>query len=333
MREERQAPDKTSPVAVWKEEDMIGGQRVGAMVIILRTRGCWWAKKSGCTMCGYNIESFDDLTADDLRSQIAKVAVKYDGEKMIKVYTSGSFLDENEIPPEVRDLFFETFRNADKILFESRPEFITPEALKKLPKDKCIVALGLETESDEIRARCIRKGFTRDDILKAAGNLRSAGIPIRTYLILKPPFLTERQAIDDTLRSIAFAAGFSDSISINPLNVQAGTVVEDMWKRGDMRSPWIWSLVETLREGKKLTDVRIMSAPSGGATPRGVHNCGKCDRKILDGVERFSFSQKVEDLEGLDCECRLRWKAEVELQGVMRTAADMSRHIEDEPEL
>ncbi|MCE5296431.1 MAG: archaeosine biosynthesis radical SAM protein RaSEA [Euryarchaeota archaeon] len=333
MREERQAPDKTSPVTVWKEDDMIDGQRVRAMVVILRTKGCWWAKKGGCTMCGYNVESLDDLTSDDLRSQISKAALKYEGERMVKVYTSGSFLDENEMPSDVRDVLFETFAKADKVLFESRPEFITEEMLAKLPKGRCVVALGLETESDDVRSKCIRKGFRRADIEKAAENLKAAGIPIRTYLILKPPFLTEKQAMDDTIRSIAFASSFSDSISINPLNVQSGTVVEDMWRRGDLRPPWLWSLVETLREGKRLTSVRVMSAPSGGATARGAHNCGKCDRKVLDAVERFSFSQNLDDLEGLDCECRVRWRAEVDLQGVMRTTVDMSRHIEDEPEL
>ncbi|QLH75358.1 MAG: archaeosine biosynthesis radical SAM protein RaSEA [Methanomassiliicoccales archaeon] len=333
MRAERQDLDRTSPVTIWKEYDMIGDKKVRAMVIIFRTRGCWWARKGGCTMCGYNVESLDDITKEDLISQIEKASKRYEGEEMVKVYTSGSFLDDNEFPPEVRDLLFITFAGTERILFETRPEFVTEKTLASIPKDRCYVALGLETCDDKVRARCIKKGFTKEDYQRAAGLLKINCVPVRTYLILKPPFLTEKQAMNDVICSVEFAAPYSDSISINPLNIQAGTPVEEVWRRGDLRPPWLWSLVEVLKRCRSMTDVRIMSAPSGGGTPRGVHNCGICDRKILDAIERFSFSQHLEDLNGLECPCKAKWSAEVHLQGAMRTSVDISKHIEDGPEL
>ena len=45
--------DSTRPVRCWSEKDVFKGEIVDAFVIIFRTRGCSWALKSGCSMCGY----------------------------------------------------------------------------------------------------------------------------------------------------------------------------------------------------------------------------------------------------------------------------------------
>lgn len=284
-------------------------------------------------MCGYNVESIDDITVEDLRQQLNKVMAKYDGERLVKIYTSGSLLDEREIPLSFRQDLFDAFASSEKVLFESRPEFITRESVSTLPKGRAMVALGLESANDDILTRSIWKGFNVADYHRAATVLNEMEVPVRTYLLLKPPFLTERRGIQDTLASIKYAGPFSESISINPINVQSGTMVEDLWRRGDYRPPWLWSLVEVLKEGRKLTGARIMSAPSGGGTVRGAHNCEKCDRKVLDAIERFSFSQDPKDLEDLSCSCQDEWQGQVRLQGVMRTAVDLERHLSDGLEL
>lgn len=284
-------------------------------------------------MCGYNVESLDDITVDDLRHQLDKVLSKYDGEKLVKIYTSGSLLDEREIPSSFRQEIFNAFAATEKILFESRPEFITQESISTLPKGRAMVALGLESANDEILTRSIWKGFSVSDYHRAATVLNEMKVPVRTYLLLKPPFLTERQSVQDAIASVKYAGPFSESISINPINVQSGTVVEDMWRRGDYRPPWLWSLIEVLKEGKALTGTRLMSAPSGGGTIRGAHNCEKCDRKVLDAIERFSFSQDPKDLEGLTCTCQNEWQGQMRLQGVMHTSVDLERHLGDGLEL
>ena len=148
---------------------MIGTDKVKAMVAILRTKGCWWAFQKGCTMCGYNVESDQGITIEDLRAQLASVKGKYSGEPMVKIYTSGSFLDEREIPSELRLEILGAFPQAQKIIFETRPEFVTDEALESLPKEKVLVALGLESADDEVLRRSIRKGFTVADYCQGSG--------------------------------------------------------------------------------------------------------------------------------------------------------------------
>jgi radical SAM enzyme (TIGR01210 family) len=282
-------------------------------------------------MCGYNAASSRAITTDDLRHQLQKAVQRYQGEAMVKIYTSGSFLDPEEIPLDLRSEVLSSFEPAERILFESRAEFITEENLKGIDP-RSAVAIGLETADEEILRKCVRKGFTVEDYRKAAEVLLDRKMPLRTYLLLKPPYLTERAAVHDAIASIHFAAPFSESVSVNPVNVQRDTIVDALWRRGNYRPPWLWSLVEVLRKGREGTDTRILSSPSGGGTSRGVHNCDNCDRKVLDAVQRFSFSQDLDDLGVPECGCREEWAAMMDIQDTMGTTVDVARYLGDELE-
>ncbi len=325
-----EADRRYSPEAIWKEDDVVDGRKVRALVVILRTVGCWWSRKRGCLMCGYNQAASEiGIGEEQLFRQLEAAKSKFQGEEMVKIYTSGSFLDEREIPLTVRSRAMEDFSSCKRILFESRPEFVTEEILAGLPTDRIEIALGLESADDLVLRKCINKGFSVSDYERAAELIRSKGMKVRTYLLLKPPYLTERQAMRDTLESVLYASKHSDSISVNPVNVQRDTLVDSLFRRGDYRPPWLWTLVEVMREGRSRADVRTFSSPSGAGTPRGAHNCGKCDAGVIAAIERFSFSQDPKDLEGLDCECRSRWRAQLELQDAMRTSVDIERHLAD----
>lgn len=315
----------SDPEAVWKEKDLSSRKVVDTMVAILRTGGCRWSKTGGCTMCGYNTSSVQQIGEAELMAQLDKVMKRYDGEPFVKIYTSGSFLDTDEIPVTVRDRVFDEFSACERILFESRPEFITEDVLKTLPKN-VTVALGLESADPEVLKKSIRKGFTPDDSRKAGMRIKDAGLSVRTYLLLKPPYLTENQAIEDTVASAIFADEYSDEISINPTNVQRRTQVEYLWKRGEYRPPWIWSLMEVFKRLQGKVDARLMSSPSGGGSNRGVHNCGECDRRSLDAIEKYSFSQDPKDLE-VECKCVDKWKDYLRAENMLGTSADIERGI------
>lgn len=318
---------REKPEAVWKEFDCIGRKKVRTLVFILRTRGCRWADKAGCTMCGYNAASIKDVTIENLRKQLRAVKERYEGEEFIKIYTSGSFLDINEIPVEFRKEIFDSFESSQRILIESRPEFITENNFTNIDIDRLEIAIGLESADDKIRELCVRKGFTYSDYLRAASLLMDMDIPLRTYLLLKPPFLTEKEAINDVLDSIERISGVTQSISINPVNVQKNTLVEKLWKRGEYRPPWFWSLIEVLRTSAAGGAPRIFSSPTGAGTLRGIHNCGKCDGVLNKAVSNFSFSQDIQDLDLPDCECMTEWRAVLDLQNALNTSVDINRFL------
>ena len=314
----------SQPEAIWKEKDVSFGKTVDAMVIIMRTNGCAWSKKGGCTMCGYASASMKGVTSEDLMKQMDQAMQRYDNEPFVKIYTSGSFLDDNEVPPTVREEIFDKFKGAERILFESRPEFITDDVLTTIPKNVTI-ALGLESSDPDVLEASIRKGFTPDDSRKAGLMIKKAGLRVRTYLLLKPLYLSEKDAIDDVVSSVKFADEFSDEISVNPVNVQRYTLTERMWKKGDYRPPWIWSLIDSLKKCAGSVNARLMSSPSGGGTQRGVHNCGVCDAEALKAVERFSFSQNIKDLDVNACDCRDTWINVMASEIILGTASDILR--------
>ncbi|HKM09764.1 MAG TPA: archaeosine biosynthesis radical SAM protein RaSEA [Candidatus Methanomethylophilaceae archaeon] len=313
------------PEAVWKEKDLSSGKAAETMVAIMRTSGCRWFKTGGCTMCGYNNASMQQIAEAELMVQLDKIMGRYDGEPFVKIYTSGSFLDTEEIPVPVRERVFDEFSECERILFESRPEFITKEVLETIPKNVTI-ALGLESSNPQVLSRSVRKGFTPEDSKRAGKMIKDAGLSVRTYLLLKPLYLTESQAIEDTVASAMFADEYSDEISINPINVQRRTQVESLWKRGEFRPPWLWSLIEVFKRLHGKVDARLMSSPSGGGSNRGVHNCGECDRGILDAIERYSLSQNPKDLE-VKCKCNDNWKDYLMAEKMLGTSADIERGI------
>lgn len=318
--------------ALWKEKDVVDGRVVDAMVIIFRTRGCRWSREMGCLMCGYNISSDPEVSLPDLEAQLGSALEEYQSEPLIKIYTSGSFLDEDEIPIEFRNEVLQSFDGGKRILVESRPEFISGDVLSDMDTSRCQIAIGLESADDNILEHCIRKGFTASDYVRAASLLNDFDVPLRTYLLLKPPFITERMAFEDTVSSVSFASEYSESISINPVNVQKYTLVERLWKRGDYRPPWIWTLIEVLKR-KGDSSVRVFSAPSGGGTDRGVHNCGECDGELLEALQQFSFTQNINELEGYGCACRDEWRSLMEVQDYLSTSVDVEKYLDSIPRL
>lgn len=275
-------------------------------------------------MCGYVYDSAQAPPSDEdlfrqLENAMAK-ASRFD-EFVVKIFTSGSFLDTREVSPEVRHRILSSLeedRRVLKVLVETRPEFVnrkTMEDCRNSLRDKAFeIAIGLETSSDLIRKDSVNKGFTFDDFKRAATVVRESNATVKTYLMLKPLFLSERQALEDIVRSIRDAVPYSDTFSINLCNVQKGTLVEKLWQKGQYRPPWLWSIVEILRRTRKeFPDMIITSDPVGAGSKRGPHNCRKCSRDVADAIRQFSLSQDVSCLETLDCECKDLWECVLEL--------------------
>ena len=319
--------DLSKPVATWTEQDVLdgggaGGEVVDAFVIILRSLGCRWHNISGCTMCGYFADTYP-VNVEQVRGQISNAHDRYQNQPVVKLFSSGSFFDEADLPLEARSFFLESFGGkAKKLIVESRPDIITEEALSIFEKAKSEVevALGLETSNDHLLTYSINKGFTFKDYVKAATLIREKGMKVKTYLLLKPPYLTEHEAINDAVLSVRDALPYSDTISINPVNIQNFTFLRYLWREKLYRAPWLWSLLEVLKQCHEQASghgVRLMSSPSGAGTERGVHNCGKCDGKVKTAVEEYSLGGDVAVFEELICGCRELWRDGVEAEAIV----------------
>ena len=297
----------------WVEEEAIGPERVLAFVLILKTKGCYWADLKGCSMCGYSRDTLGrSATPSELLAQLTAAVARYRGEPYVKIYTSGSFLDDREVDPESRRAITKGFGRARRLLFETLPEFVTEANLAPL-KDafpgEIEVALGLESTDPIVLQRFVNKGSTPAEYLAAADRVRAFGLRAKGYLLLKPPYLTESESIEDVVRSVREASPHFDALSINPVHIQGGTVVEWLYRRHRYRPPWLWSIVETLQRGAEAREgARLVSFPTAGGVVRGPHNCGRCDANVLQAIREASLSQRFETLDRPSCSCREEWE-------------------------
>lgn len=308
---------KEKPLASWKGSERYGQELLDCLTIIFKSAGCTWSK---CRMCSYRNERYGEQSCeallDHLRAQLGWILDEYNVAdfRMVKIFTSGSFFDPAEVPQEFLADIATAFRGK-LIVAETRPEYIREEVLRpfiekiddgswKMP---LYCAVGLETSSDEIREKCIRKGFTFADFKDAARIAHAAGAGVKAYLLHKPLFLTEKEALDDMKTSIRDAAEYAEIISMNPCTVQRKTELEFYWKRGAYRPPYLWSVLTLLKE----SPVHMTCDPLGGGQKRGPHNCGKCDYELVKGIRDYSLNADRELVNALletDCDCKNEWE-------------------------
>jgi radical SAM enzyme (TIGR01210 family) len=326
--------DINKPVSSWIKEDRLLDCIGYEFVIILRTCACHWARSQsgGCSMCGY----YNDATVETVNHQnilnqfnyaIQKNANKLKeieekkGKIALKLFTSGSFLDPTEISYVTQEAVFrEIVKNefVSEIVIESRPEFINEERLKILKAilgiKHLIIGIGLESSNKYVREIIINKGFNIQEVASAIQCAHSCDVKIKTYLLLKPPFLTEKIAIRDAVHSINDAIDMkSDIISLNPVNVQSNTLVEYLYNKKRYRSPWIFSVIRVFQlslNSEKLKRTQILCDPSAAGKEKGVHNCEskECNATWLMILKNFIFSQdyntiKPENLPYDECKC------------------------------
>ena len=332
MREIRARNDEsyepTEPTRVWLDEDNTPDGVRQSLTIILNTGGCRWARAGGCTMCGYVAESVEggSVGHENLMTQIEH-CLGHEAEnaekpaEIVKIYTSGSFLDEREIPAETRAAIAETFADRERIVVESLPDFVDRGKLadfldRGLETD---VAIGLETATDRVRHDAVNKYFDFADFENACAEARTAGAEtgetgepvagVKAYLLMKPPFLAEPDAVADMKQSIRECAAVEGchTVSMNPCNVQRHTMVEELYHDGGFRPPWLWSICDVL-ESTADVDALVVSDPVGHGSDRGPHNCGECDDLVQRAIKDFDLRQDPSVFEEVSCACESTWE-------------------------
>ncbi|WP_336364438.1 archaeosine biosynthesis radical SAM protein RaSEA [Halalkalicoccus salilacus] len=321
MRSIRAQKDRTydphEPTRVWIDEDNTPDGVRQSLTIILNTGGCRWARAGGCTMCGYVAESVEggSVSHEALMDQI-EICLDHERDEadkaspLIKIYTSGSFLDEREVGARSREAIAETFADRERIVVESLPDFVASEKIADFTERGLAtdVAIGLETATDRVRHDCVNKYFDFEAFVAASEAAESAGAGIKAYLLCKPPFLSEREAVEDMKRSIRRCAEYAHTISMNPTNVQRYTMVDELHFRGGYRPPWLWSVAEIL-ESTADADAIVVSDPVGHGSERGPHNCGECDDRVQRAIKDFDLRQDPSVFEQVSCECEATWEA------------------------
>ncbi len=185
-----------------------------------------------CIFCGYSRQA-KPVDEQMLRIRLDETLADAEGVKL-KMFTSGSFLDDAQFPKPFRKYFVDKCKakNIHEVTIESIPRFVTKERLAEFDGLTTTVAIGLEVADNKVLA-VLHKGFTVEEFVQAAKTIHENNCLLRTYLLVNPPGTDDpKKCIED---SVAFAKKYSDSIVVINLLPHSKAPLFDMWLAGEWR--------------------------------------------------------------------------------------------------
>jgi len=320
--------DVSKPAHIDIREEHFRGENVKRAVVFLLSNGCEWALRSsahGCTMCGHiakQTRTAEPISAGSFVTQFTNAfsTVDFHDIPVLNIFNNGSFFNDHEIPTEARRAILRKInetKSIKKLLVECRPEYITQDVIREtaaIISDKELeIAIGLETADDVHRKIAVNKGFTMRQFTEAANTITGNNVSLRTYVLLKPPFLSEAEAISDAVESIktAFSLG-ARTVSLEAVTVQKYTLVDYLNENGLYRVPWLWSMIEVVKQTAHLGNVVVglfAFYPSPDLVP---NNCRSCNGRVMDALVAYNRTLNTAVFDGLDCTCRGKWRAALE---------------------
>ena len=324
--------DQKNPQQVgWLEEreGHLHGKYVKRLVIFMRGTGCAHAKETGgCTFCGfYNATNFGEKISDEdyvqqIRSTIESQEIVFSEYPIVCLYNEGSMLDEEEIGFDALIDIFKTLERQDsvkKLVIEARIEDITEEKLlrmKQVSSKDLEIAVGFESANEMIRDLCINKNFLQADFEKIVQLCASMKISIVPLLIIKPPYLTELEAIEDYVASLVYLEQFHlERIDIELPTIEKDTLVYELWQKEMYRPLWFWSMIKILRLARKASCKTLLYiSPPNYSVPAEVKtsNCDNCDDLIYQAIDQFNRTKDVAAFDKIECTCKVLWDQQLQ---------------------
>jgi radical SAM enzyme (TIGR01210 family) len=180
--------------------------------------------------------------------------------QQLKLYNSGSFFDSGAIPPDDYGTIAERVSFAENIVVEAHPRLVGDRALflRDLLSGSLEVAMGLETVHPDVLPR-LNKRFTLDHFAQATDFLRREDIHVRAFVLVKPPFLDESQAIEWAVKSVrfAFASGVS-IVSLIPTRPGNGAL-DYLMQSGEFSPPSLGTLERSLELSLEMAAGRVFA--------------------------------------------------------------------------
>lgn len=283
------------------------GSQVGRKKVILMSDGC---SVPTCTMCPFTNEnnygrghSAGDLLAR-VQDMLSRSAEEPDYE-VLSLYNDGSFFAPREIPREVQaDIArLVAASGVKRLVVESLPQFITEQALAPfahaLGPVRLEIGIGLQSADDLVREVLVNTRISRVSFERALAVMGRYGAEPKVYLMVKPPFLTDGEAVTDVLDSAAYLTGLGvRGVTLCPTRVSRNTVAWELWNAGLYAPPNLWTVVEVIRKIREDMAVRVACVNLRGSDFESVFpdSCPSCADAVIDALMRFSETGEPSDL-------------------------------------
>jgi archaeosine synthase beta-subunit len=229
-----------------------------------------------CTMCPFpNFGSTGTALPpiDELSRHVS--AHPLDGVDVLAIYNDGSFFADHELSADARtDIAHLVARTGvNHVMVESLPQFITEETVRPfveaLDGKKVTIGIGLQSANHIVREYCVNSTFSGDEFESSVSVASKHGCKVKAYVLMKPPFLTDTEALVDAENSARYV-GALDSVSLTlcPVRVAPGTLLAQLARSGLYEPLTLEAVMATLRACLAITPCRIAAVNlTGGDFP------------------------------------------------------------------
>ena len=297
LRPPKNAVDPVRPYAFLAEPERTrAGMVADTGVVFLTNRECPFR----CLMCDLWKNTTDSRVPDGaIATQIEYALTRLPPIQHVKLYNAGNFFDAQAIPQADWRRIADLLRSFETVIVENHPRLIGQRCLqfRDLLHGEFQVAMGLETVHPEVLPR-LNKQMTLDDFARATEFLASHEIPVRAFILLRPPFLSEEEGIHWAKKSLRFAfdAGVECCVVI-PTRSGNGAM-EVLEQQGQFAPPCLRSLEEVLTfgicqgRGRVFADLWDIEK---------LHPCVECRAKRIQRLREMNLTQSV--LPSVPCGC------------------------------
>ncbi|HAY81849.1 MAG TPA: radical SAM protein [Planctomycetaceae bacterium] len=216
------------------------GNIVDVATVFLTNRECPFQ----CLMCDLWKNTLDaSVPVGAIPRQIEYAIERLPTASHIKLYNSGNFFDPQAIPPSDFPDIAAACSTFSHVIVETHPKLCGQRVFQfqDLLSGTLEVAIGLETADPDLLAK-LNKQMTLSDFATATESLCDRDILVRAFILLKPPFTSEQQAVELAIRSVEFALDCGVDCCVVIPTRRGNGAIDYLEQRGDFRPPSLRSL-------------------------------------------------------------------------------------------
>lgn len=296
-RGEKAPVDARRPYAFFFEQERgPDGELWPTTTLFLTNKECPWR----CLMCDLWRNTTDArVEVGAIPEQIRFALEQLPAGRQIKLYNSGSFFDEQAIAREDWAAIAQLVHGFERVIVECHPALVAPRVgeFAGMIEGRLEVAMGLETAHEGALEK-LNKRMTRDMFSSAAQKLSHMDVDLRVFVLLRPPFIPDCEAVSWAKRSIDLATEARASVvSVIPTRTGNGAM-EQLARQGLFSEPDLAMLEEVVDYGVGLNRARVFADLWD---LRRFSRCPKCFDEREGRLHRMNCTQRVFPRVACDC--------------------------------
>lgn len=293
LRPPKEPVDPWRPLAhMWELERVVDGGSVPTLTVFLAGAECRFT----CVFCDLWRRTVDGPTPRGAVAAQLHQALREAGPPpkvaAIKLYNASNFFDVRAVPEEDEPALIELLRPFARVTVECHPRLVGERCLRFAGRlaSQLEVALGLET-INPVALSLLNKRMRLDDFDRAVATLLAAGIAVRAFVLLSPPYVAPAEAVEWIVRSVRYAVQHgAERVSIIP--VRAGNGALDALERSGQFVPPTLEQLESALDQCVETTGAVVTADLWDAER--LVTCATCGPRRLERLERMNLTGRRE---------------------------------------